>query len=72
MSEEELLPEKESRLVEIKSIGLTDEFAACPSDWIEKMDVHLKEKYGGVREYCRSIGFGKGDEEKLVEILKSD
>ena len=71
MSEGELEPERESRLVEIRSIGLTEDFAGCPSDWIEKMEGHLNEKYGGVRDYCRSIGFSKKDEESLLTILRA-
>lgn len=70
MSEAELEPERESRLVEIRSIGLTEDFARCPNNWIEKMEGHLGEKHGGVREYCRSIGFSEADEQKLIEILR--
>jgi len=70
MSEEELLPEKESRLKEIRSIGLTDDFAGCPEDWIAKMEGHLQDKYGGVRGYCRSIGFFNEEQDELVEILR--
>jgi len=70
MSEEELLPERESRLVEIRSIGLTDDFAGCPKDWIEKMDEHLQEKYGGVKEYCKSIGFEEEEQAELIRLLK--
>lgn len=71
MSEEKLLPEKESRMVEIKSIGLTEDFAGCPKDWIENMHRHLEDKYGGVKEYCNKIGFGEEEQEKLVELLKA-
>jgi len=71
MSEGELESERESRLVEIKSIGLTEDFAGCPGDWIDKMEGHLNEKYGGVREYCRSIGFSEADEESLLAILRA-
>jgi hypothetical protein len=69
MSEAELEPERESRLVEIRSIGLTEDFAGCPGDWIEKMEGYLNGNYGGVREYCRSIGFSDTDEEILISIL---
>jgi protein tyrosine/serine phosphatase len=71
MSEGELEPERESRLVEIQSIGLTEDFAGCPADWIEKMEGHLNEKYGGVRKYCRSIGYSEEDEESLLAILRT-
>ncbi len=72
MSEEELLPERESRLKEIRSIGLTEDFAGCPPDWIEKMEKHLDEKYGGVWKYCRSIGFSEEDKESLLKLLRAD
>ncbi|KAE9366189.1 tyrosine/serine protein phosphatase-like protein [Stipitochalara longipes BDJ] len=71
MSEGELEPERESRLQEIRSIGLTEDFAGCPADWIEKIEGHLNEKYGGVRGYCRSIGFSEKDEECLLAILRA-
>ncbi|TVY43467.1 hypothetical protein LOCC1_G005344 [Lachnellula occidentalis] len=65
LSEAELFPERESRLVEIRSIGLTEDFAGCPKEWIEEMEKHLG-KYGGVRQYCRGIGFTEVDEERLI------
>jgi protein-tyrosine phosphatase len=71
LSEDELQPEMEARLVEIKSIGLTEEFARCPKDWIKEMDRYLTEKYGGVRAYFQVIGFGEEDQEKLIDNLKS-
>ena len=71
ISEAELLPERESRLVEIRSIGLTDDFAGCPKNWIEKMDEHLQEKYGGVKEYCKTIGFTEEEQAELIELLKT-
>ncbi|KAH8598210.1 tyrosine/serine protein phosphatase-like protein [Bisporella sp. PMI_857] len=70
MSERELLPERESRLEEIRSIGLTDDFAACPGDWIEKMHVHLQGKYGGAKEYCNKIGFAEEEQAVLIDLLK--
>lgn len=71
MSEGELESERESRMVEIRSIGLTEDFAGCPANWIEKMEGYLNEKYGGVKEYCRSIGFSQKDEESLLAILRA-
>jgi protein-tyrosine phosphatase len=56
---------------EIKSIGLTEDFAGCPADWIEKMDEHLREKYGGVEKYCVAIGFGEEEQSKLREVLRA-
>lgn len=68
-SEKELEKERESRMREIKSIGLSEDFAGCPTDWVVRMDAHLQEKYGGVRAYCESIGFGDEDVVKLVDLL---
>lgn len=58
-------------MAEIKSIGLSEEFAECPKNWMEKMQEHLKTVYGGVESYCEKIGFGKGEQERLVEALKA-
>ena len=65
LSEAALLPERASRLEEIHAIGLTDDFAGCPPDWIEKMDEYLKETWGGVEAYCESIGFGNAEQDEL-------
>lgn len=70
-SEAELLPERESRLAEIKSIGLSEDFAGCQRDWVEKMQEHLQEKYGGVQAYCEKIGFGEEEQTKLIGLLKA-
>ena len=72
MSESELESERENRMKEIRSIGLSEDFADCPKDWIERMEGFLEEKYGGVRGYCRGIGFGDEEIEGLVGILKVD
>jgi protein-tyrosine phosphatase len=69
ISEKELESERESRMKEIRSIGLSEDFAGCPADWIERMEGFLQERYGGVRGYCRGIGFGDGEMERLVGIL---
>ncbi|KAG4425955.1 hypothetical protein IFR04_000899 [Cadophora malorum] len=69
MSEWELESEKESRMVEIRSIGLSEHFATCPPEWIECMDGHLNEKYGGLRKYLRGIGVSEEEEGKLVRAL---
>lgn len=69
MSEEKLLPEREGRLKEIREIGLSDDFAGCPRDWIEKMKAHLDEKYGGVEKYCGGIGFVGEERERLRGLL---
>lgn len=70
MSENELLPMREKMLEEIHEIGLSDEFAGCPKDWIYRMDQYIKEKYGGIRAYLEHIGIGKDVQMKIIEILQ--
>ncbi|KAG9241859.1 tyrosine/serine protein phosphatase-like protein [Calycina marina] len=69
MSEGELLPECESRLVEIRSIGLSDDFAGCPKDWIIRIDEYLREKYGSAKSYCTKIGFTEKEQAELIALL---
>ena len=69
LSEEGLLSEKEKRMVEIREIGLTEEFASAPREWIGKMHEHLAEKYGGLREYLEAIGVDGSVQEKITEVL---
>ncbi len=69
LSEPELLPEKEARMREIRSIGLTEEFATCPPDWTNAVHEHLVQKYGSVEEYLRHIGVDDGMQEKVRGVL---
>ncbi|KFY46522.1 hypothetical protein V495_02418 [Pseudogymnoascus sp. VKM F-4514 (FW-929)] len=69
LSEAGLLPEREERMVEIREIGLTEEFADAPREWIEKMHEYLGEKYGGVREYLEDIGVDEETQAKIIEAL---
>ncbi|KFY94224.1 hypothetical protein V498_03966 [Pseudogymnoascus sp. VKM F-4517 (FW-2822)] len=69
MSEAGLLPEKEVRMVEIREIGLTEEFASAPREWIVKMHEYLGEKYGGTREYLEAIGVDEGMQARITEKL---
>ncbi|GAB7345227.1 hypothetical protein MBLNU457_3601t1 [Dothideomycetes sp. NU457] len=69
VSEAELQTEMESRLREIRSIGLTDEFAGCPPDWTRKMIEHINEQYGGVEEYLLGCGVTKETQSKVKNIL---
>lgn len=70
LSEEELLPEKESRMVEIREVGLTDEFAGTPKDWIPKMHEYLVQNYGGTRRYLEEIGIDEETQLRIIEILR--
>ena len=61
VSEAELESEKEERLAEIRGVGLSERFAVCPPDVVSSVERHLREKYGGVREYLLGI-VGVSDE----------
>ncbi|APA09745.1 hypothetical protein sscle_05g045150 [Sclerotinia sclerotiorum 1980 UF-70] len=69
MSEEKLLPERESRLKEIHEIGLSDDFAGCPVDFVEKTYEYLKNSYGSVENYLTTIGFTEDERTALVREL---
>lgn len=42
---------KEARLREIRQIGLGDEFAGCPQDFVDEIRGHLDEKYDSIGNY---------------------
>jgi len=69
ISQGELLPEKEDRLKEIRSIGLPDEFAGCPDNWVESVHEHINTDYGGVEKYLLSCGVTEDMEESLKGIF---
>jgi protein-tyrosine phosphatase len=66
MSEEELVIEKESRMKEIASIGLGEDFAGCPKEWVEEMVRHIDRNHGGIGEYVRSIGLKEKELQGIV------
>ncbi|CAG8981563.1 hypothetical protein HYALB_00013681 [Hymenoscyphus albidus] len=69
LSVEGLVSERGSRLVEIREIGLGEEFAGCPTGWVKAMKKHVDEKYEGIQGYVRSIGFKQVDEDGFVETF---
>lgn len=72
-SERELESEKASRLKEIMSIGLNEEFAKCPQDFVEEMLRHLNESYGGLTGYMEGkVGVNAEMHNRIMAILKED
>lgn len=59
LSESELEPEKEERLKEIGSIGLSEQFAVCPPGVVSSVYSHLQDKYTSTDEYLKKIGVGQ-------------
>ena len=64
-SENELESEKESRMEEIRRVGLGEEFAACPAGFVQEIADHLQHVYGGVSEYFRHIGVDERTQDKV-------
>lgn len=64
-SERELEVERESRMKEITSIGLGEEFAGCPSAFVGAMKSYLDGKWGGVEEYLEDCGVDSRMREKI-------
>lgn len=53
MSAKELEPEREKRLVEIRGIGLPDDFAGCAEAWVEGVVGWLEREHGGIEQYLK-------------------
>lgn len=69
LSDEALVPERESRLKEIREIGLTDDFGDTAPDLIQQTAQHLDARYGGLDAYLDGIGFGAAQRERLRDLL---
>lgn len=69
LSDEALKPERDSRLAEIREIGLTDEFGDTAEDLVQRVSDHLDSKYGGLVGYLDGIGFDKPKRARLREML---
>lgn len=67
-SENELESERESRMEEIRRVGLGEEFAHCPAGFVQEIAEHLQDVYGGVQGYLRSIRI---DERTQDDIKRS-
>jgi protein-tyrosine phosphatase len=70
LSESELEPERESRLAEIRAIGLSDEFAKAPVEWIPKMHAYLQDTHGGIKAYLNRINVNDQVQSRVLENLQ--
>lgn len=66
-SEKELESEKESRMEDIRRVGLGEEFAACPAGFVQEIARHLQDVYGGVNGYLRRIGVDEKTQDRVKE-----
>lgn len=69
LSDEKLLSEEQSRLVEIREMGLGDDFAKTAPGFVEGIVGHLESKHGGLDKYLDSIGFGDDKRAALRDKL---
>lgn len=69
LSDEGLAAEKESRLAEIRAIGLSDDFGGVAKDMTAAVRRHLDENYSGLEKYLDNIGFDAREREKLRNRL---
>lgn len=69
LSDEKLLSEEQSRLVEIREMGLGDDFAKTAPGFVEGIVDHLESQHGGLDKYLDSIGFGSDKRAALREKL---
>ena len=65
-SEKELESERESRMEELRRLGLGEEFASCPAGFVQEIAEHIRDVYGGVQGYLRRIGV----EKRTQDIIK--
>lgn len=69
LSESELMPEREEKLEEIRSIALPDSFADCPAEWTRTVWTYVNEELGGVEAYLESCGVTREQQAKLKKLL---
>ena len=69
VSESELLPEREEKFEEIRSIGLPYSFADCPEDWVHNVSSYIDQTCGGVEIYLEECGVTKERQNVLRSLL---
>ncbi|KAK4453787.1 protein-tyrosine phosphatase-like protein [Podospora aff. communis PSN243] len=71
LSDQALLadPEKESRLAEIREIGLTDNWGETSKVLVFRTVQHLESRYNGINGYLDGIGFDDTKRQRLRQIL---
>ncbi|KAI1404601.1 tyrosine/serine protein phosphatase [Hypoxylon fuscum] len=70
LTQKGLEAERETRLEEIRELGLTPDWGDCPGDFVTKVENHVNTKYGGINGYLDSIGFGSSERQQLIEVLR--
>ncbi|KAF2787765.1 tyrosine/serine phosphatase-like protein [Melanomma pulvis-pyrius CBS 109.77] len=68
----ELEGEKEARIKEIATIGLSEQFANVPSNMVRKVHEHMESKYGSVEGYLAKAGVTKEMMDRIKKLLLAD
>lgn len=69
LSEPELLPEQEQRMAEIREVGLTEDFAKAPAEWVDHIHAHIVKRYQGISNYLESIGVDQDKQQSIRRAL---
>ncbi|KAK3995637.1 protein-tyrosine phosphatase-like protein [Cladorrhinum sp. PSN332] len=69
LTDQALLSEYQTRLQEVREIGLPDEFANTTPKLVQHIVAYLNQKYGGLNAYLDRIGFTESHRVKLRESL---
>lgn len=64
-SEGFLAVEFEARMVELREIGLGEDFAGCPQGFVEEVHSYLIGEYRSVRGYLGGIGVDEGMQDTI-------
>lgn len=67
-SEAELRSDKAARMQEIAELGLSEEFAGTPSDFVTQISQHLNNRYDGLLLYLQRIGLRTDLREKIESM----
>ncbi|MCJ1371666.1 hypothetical protein MMC20_002885 [Loxospora ochrophaea] len=68
-SERELVSEREERIKDMAEIGLGEDFANCPTDFVQSVKDFIAEKYGGVEGYMNGIGVDETMRQSIKQNL---
>ncbi|KAI5358487.1 Putative tyrosine-specific protein phosphatase [Septoria linicola] len=69
LSEEGLASDKQERVKAIAKIGLGEEFAGCPDQWVDSVVETIEQSYGGVAAYLTRCGVDQEQQAKVKEVL---
>ncbi|KAL8969901.1 MAG: hypothetical protein Q9183_001771 [Haloplaca sp. 2 TL-2023] len=59
-SQGNLISEREVRVDELRAMGLSDDFVACPTGWVRDVHNHLTSTYGSLDGYFNHLGLDEG------------